>query len=212
MMLCNGLSCRKPALLRCPHCIRLGLREQASYFCSKICFSVSWSVHKAIHSSHVKENLASPPFSIIYKDKIVPLRAVTMREDGKLAVMLIYSDHLGVEQLRPWASAFGASEDPLVLSKFWYDGINFGNCSIPITKDETKQLCNAHEFAFNVLTFKEVFRAMLKCEMLEMSGKKIDNFTPIVSIKNLDRWTKLENPHARFTSEDNDELNEWVLC
>nr|CDS30999.1 methionyl aminopeptidase 1 (M24 family) [Hymenolepis microstoma] len=44
---CTTFGCGKPATLRCPDCIKLGITE--SYFCSKECFKSYWKTHKKLH-------------------------------------------------------------------------------------------------------------------------------------------------------------------
>ncbi|CAJ0601599.1 unnamed protein product [Cylicocyclus nassatus] len=45
---CEGFQCDKPAKLRCPTCIKLGLKD--SYFCDQTCFKANWAVHKNQHT------------------------------------------------------------------------------------------------------------------------------------------------------------------
>lgn len=44
---CAGTNCNKPAGLRCPKCVDLGLRP--AFFCSQDCFKKNYSVHKILH-------------------------------------------------------------------------------------------------------------------------------------------------------------------
>lgn len=193
------------ATMRCPQCIAMKLNPATSFFCGKECYTACWKDHKTLHIPKVEQNLASPPFSIMLGDNIVPLKAVTRRdENDRLEVLLIYSDHLGAEALRPFAAEFGAPEDPLVLSKFWYDGISFGTCSTTITDQEMMKSCRDDEFAFNVLLFKEVFKAMLEANILEVvTGKKTNANTPIVRLKQLESWTTLTTPDSTLKQASN---------
>uniref|UniRef100_A0A0K0DNP2 Methionine aminopeptidase n=1 Tax=Angiostrongylus cantonensis TaxID=6313 RepID=A0A0K0DNP2_ANGCA len=45
---CDGFECEKPAKLRCPTCIKLGLKD--SFFCDQTCFKANWSTHKNQHT------------------------------------------------------------------------------------------------------------------------------------------------------------------
>ncbi|KAK5983895.1 Methionine aminopeptidase [Trichostrongylus colubriformis] len=45
---CEGVECGKPAKLRCPTCIKLGLKD--SYFCDQVCFKANWATHKNQHT------------------------------------------------------------------------------------------------------------------------------------------------------------------
>ncbi|KAJ1372447.1 Methionine aminopeptidase 1 [Parelaphostrongylus tenuis] len=45
---CEGFECEKPAKLRCPTCIKLGLKD--SFFCDQTCFKANWSIHKSRHT------------------------------------------------------------------------------------------------------------------------------------------------------------------
>uniref|UniRef100_A0A7S0ZCV3 Methionine aminopeptidase n=1 Tax=Timspurckia oligopyrenoides TaxID=708627 RepID=A0A7S0ZCV3_9RHOD len=61
-MECATLDCSKSATLRCPTCIKLGISDSSSYFCSQECFKTSWKAHKSIHTaatveSQLKRNL-----------------------------------------------------------------------------------------------------------------------------------------------------------
>ena len=49
-IICSNSKCDKPVdKLRCPHCKKYGI-VQNSYFCSKECFTGSWSEHKKLHA------------------------------------------------------------------------------------------------------------------------------------------------------------------
>uniref|UniRef100_A0A7I4YKB7 Methionine aminopeptidase n=1 Tax=Haemonchus contortus TaxID=6289 RepID=A0A7I4YKB7_HAECO len=45
---CEGFECGKPAKLRCPTCIKLGLKD--SFFCDQVCFKANWATHKNQHN------------------------------------------------------------------------------------------------------------------------------------------------------------------
>uniref|UniRef100_A0A1I7WSN1 Methionine aminopeptidase n=1 Tax=Heterorhabditis bacteriophora TaxID=37862 RepID=A0A1I7WSN1_HETBA len=45
---CDSKGCGKPAKLRCPTCIKMGLRD--SFFCDQTCFKTNWSFHKLVHT------------------------------------------------------------------------------------------------------------------------------------------------------------------
>lgn len=45
---CEGFECGKPAKLRCPTCIKLGLKD--SFFCDQVCFKANWATHKSQHT------------------------------------------------------------------------------------------------------------------------------------------------------------------
>ncbi|MCQ2816056.1 MAG: zinc finger MYND domain-containing protein [archaeon] len=45
---CNKPGCSNESKLRCPNCIKLGIKNE-SYFCGKDCFKSFWSEHKKIH-------------------------------------------------------------------------------------------------------------------------------------------------------------------
>ena len=49
--ICNKKDCSKEAKLRCPNCIKLGIKSE-SYFCGKECFNSCWSEHKKIHEEY----------------------------------------------------------------------------------------------------------------------------------------------------------------
>lgn len=48
MLEAQCLQCSKPSKLRCPTCLKMGLKD--SHFCSQDCFKESWKSHKAVHA------------------------------------------------------------------------------------------------------------------------------------------------------------------
>lgn len=48
---CNNPGCDKPAKLRCPNCVKLGIKKE-SYFCGKECFKAYWPEHLKIHEEY----------------------------------------------------------------------------------------------------------------------------------------------------------------
>jgi methionyl aminopeptidase len=51
-MIC--LKCAKPSKLRCPTCLKQGLKD--SHYCSQECFKSDWLVHKKVHVSKTVYN------------------------------------------------------------------------------------------------------------------------------------------------------------
>jgi methionyl aminopeptidase len=90
---CAAEGCGKPANMRCPTCIKLGLPP--IYFCGKECFTKAWPTHKLLHalltssgpstnisfsspsSSDVDERFAGYPFTGRLRPGVVsPMRSV----------------------------------------------------------------------------------------------------------------------------------------
>lgn len=46
--------CSSPSKLKCPTCIKLGLKD--SFYCSQTCFAADWNTHKTLHVSNEKHN------------------------------------------------------------------------------------------------------------------------------------------------------------
>ncbi len=46
--ICNKPNCGKESKLRCPNCVKLGIKKE-SYFCGKDCFKSYWAEHRKIH-------------------------------------------------------------------------------------------------------------------------------------------------------------------
>lgn len=49
--ICNAPNCEKQGKLRCPNCIKLGIKDK-SYFCGKECFQSFWKEHRKIHEDY----------------------------------------------------------------------------------------------------------------------------------------------------------------
>ena len=49
--ICNAPNCEKEGKLRCPNCIKLGIKDK-SYFCGKECFQSYWKEHRKIHEDY----------------------------------------------------------------------------------------------------------------------------------------------------------------
>jgi len=43
------VACGKPASMKCPTCMKLGLPVKMASFCSQTCFKANWSSHKSLH-------------------------------------------------------------------------------------------------------------------------------------------------------------------
>ena len=69
--LCLKESCRKPAKLQCPTCIKQSLPP--SFFCSQDCFKSEWSTHKTLH---VVGPLDLPDYKFTVHDNIAKHRVL----------------------------------------------------------------------------------------------------------------------------------------
>lgn len=210
-MLCNGENCNKLALMRCPTCIKMNVPSNKSFFCSKMCYQSCWKLHKQHHilNEPLLENLASPGFCTIdSKGQMVPLRMLIQNDAHQRAeISLIFSDHIGVDALRPFATQHNCEQNPLSLAKYWYDGFCYGILSIPMHDEQLLNESRFDEFVFNISEYSSLFDEMIACGMLVDTGRKTIEEYPVVRINEIKKYEVLKKPAVKDKEDA-----EWVMC
>ncbi|KAL9190872.1 hypothetical protein ACHAXT_000578 [Thalassiosira profunda] len=147
-------------------------------YCHQRCQKQDWSMHQKIcpRGSKVAQPLT---FVLPSPDEglpEVPVRAVR-RMDGYCGsgVTLMYSDHLGVERLVPFAlRVYTDDEDEALETARWMADGNAAyeqHVTSPVNPEVMK--LKPHEAAFNISKYPEAYQGLLSRGIITDTGKRV---------------------------------------
>lgn len=151
-------------------------------YCNQLCQKLDWRMHKKICPRGNRKaqtlNLTVPTLALEGPD--VPVRAVRRLDGhGNSGLTLVYSDHLGVEKLIPFAEMyFDTDEDgdeddkPINVAKCiagneaW---LNF--VTTPVSPSQMK--LKPEEAAFNTEKYPDVYKSLIDSGIITDTGKRV---------------------------------------
>eukprot|EP01104_Vermistella_antarctica_P009028 TRINITY_DN2307_c0_g1_i3.p1 TRINITY_DN2307_c0_g1~~TRINITY_DN2307_c0_g1_i3.p1 ORF type:complete len:273 (+),score=39.47 TRINITY_DN2307_c0_g1_i3:192-1010(+) len=97
MASCQGIDCGKPAKMKCPVCVKLGLPTIHSLFCSQTCFKANWKYHKMLHDAAkaqpTKSTLPEHFRGVCFTGSLRPAEVTPMMEVPESIARPDYADH-----------------------------------------------------------------------------------------------------------------------
>ena len=145
--------------------------------------------------SKALENRLSPGFVLFHEEgDLIPLRALTRLDGyGRLGLLLVYSEHLGADALRPSMATFGldpAKDDPLLLARY-IDDFPYCIATEPLHDEEDRKANKATQMAFKP-DLKHVMMGLVRSRIVAPTGRMSKNYAYILDATNVASWQKLQ--------------------